>query len=197
MPKAKFSNPEKADVLKDISNALLKDNSAKARNLARSKYPFQFQEKEQRQIAPLQSVKLFLRDGFIDRYSGHRLVFPGLLRLVSKSMPEEFPYQRNWKMSECHIAYYELSPTIDHVMPIARGGADIESNWATTSMLRNSAKANWTLDELGWQLVPPGNLNNWDGLMLLYIELVESRPVFLQDKTLLNFYKLAQRALRA
>lgn len=192
-----FANLEKADILKDISQALLQDHEAKARSLARSKYPFQFQEKAQRQITSLQSVRLFLRDGFIDRYSGHKLVFPGLLRLLSKSMPEEFPYHRNWKMSECHIAYYELSPTIDHVMPIARGGVDSESNWATTSMLRNSAKANWTLDELGWQLVPPGKLTEWDGLMPLYIELVESRPTFLQDATLYNFYKLAQRALQA
>lgn len=31
-------------------------------------------------------------------------------------------------------------------------------------MLRNSAKAHWTLSELGWTLQPPGNVEHWDGL---------------------------------
>ncbi len=190
------STSEKADILREISQVLLKDDLAKARDLARVNYPFQFQKKKSRQITLFQSLKLFLRDGFIDRYSGHKLIFPGLLRLLSKSMPEEFPYHRNWKMNECHIAYYELCPTVDHVIPITRGGEDVESNWVTTSMLRNSAKAYWTLEELGWQLVPPGNLSDWDGLVQLYIELVESQPMFLHDNTLRTFYRLAQRVLQ-
>lgn len=191
-----FSTSEKATTLQEISQALLKGDWAGARSLAQIKYPFQFQEKKSRQITSLKSLKLFLQDGFIDRYSGHKLIFPGLLRLLSKSMPEEFPYHRNWKMTECHIAYYELFPTVDHVIPITRGGVDAESNWVTTSMLRNSAKAQWTLEELGWQLVPPGNLSDWDGLMQLYIELVESQPIFLHDNTLRTFYRLAQRVLQ-
>ncbi|WP_274542836.1 hypothetical protein [Rhodococcus opacus] len=31
-------------------------------------------------------------------------------------------------------------------------------------MLRNSAKAHWTLDELGWSLVAAGASTAWDGL---------------------------------
>ncbi|HEX6641798.1 MAG TPA: HNH endonuclease, partial [Thermoanaerobaculia bacterium] len=59
---------------------------------------------------------------------------------------------------------WELCPTLDHVVPIARGGSDDESNWVTTSMLRNSAKANWTLEELGWTVLPDEQLRKWDGL---------------------------------
>ena len=197
MPKTKSPIPNKADAVETICTALLNGDSVKAQKLARSECPFQFQEKERRQITAIQALKLFWRDGFMDRYSGQRLVFPGILRVLSKRLPKEFPYHRNWKMSECHIAYYELSPTIDHVIPIARGGLDDESNWVTTSMLRNSAKANWTLEELGWKLVPSGNMKNWDGLVHMYIELMESQPKFLQDKTLLNWHKLAQQVLHA
>lgn len=48
--------------------------------------------------------------------------------------------------------YRELFPSIDHLVPAACGGADDESSWISTSMLRNSAKAHWPLDELGWTL---------------------------------------------
>lgn len=51
-------------------------------------------------------------------------------------------------MSECHIVYWELFPTIDHIVPVARGGRNSEENWVSTSMLRNSAKFNGTLEEL-------------------------------------------------
>ena len=95
-------------------------------------------------------TRVFARDGFVDRYSGDKLVFPGtLLRLLSALMPDEFPAHPNWKMSASHVMYWELCPTIDHLVPVARGGADNESNYVTISMLRNSAKAHWTLEELG------------------------------------------------
>lgn len=184
---------EKSDVIENVCTALLKEGKERAQRIAQEEYPFAFCAKEHRKTTPSQAVKLFLRDGFIDRYSGKRLVYPGILRLLSQIMPQEFPYQKNWKMSECHIAYYELMPTIDHVIPVARGGRDDETNLVTTSMLRNSAKANWTLDELGWSLFPTGNLHDWDGLLINYIKLFESQPMLPNDRSLLNWYKLAKK----
>lgn len=119
-------------------------------------------------------VQVFTRDGYVDRYSGQRLIFPGTLRLLSALMPEEFPSHPNWKMSESHLVYWELFPTIDHVVPVARGGSDDKTNWITTSMLKNSAKANWTLDELGWSLFPPGAIEEWDGLTRWFINYTDS-----------------------
>src|SRR5438270_6311700 len=72
-------------------------------------------------------VRVFVRDGFTDRYFGQRLVFPGTLRALSVLFVESFPYHRNWKQSATHPAFYELYPTIDHVIPVARGGLDDES----------------------------------------------------------------------
>jgi len=109
-------------------------------------------------------MEVFIRDGFVDRYNGERLLFPGTLRLLSLVLPEVFPAHPNWKMSESHIMYWELFPTIDHIIPISRGGKDEISNWVTTSMLRNQAKSNWTLDELGWELCEPGRISDWDGM---------------------------------
>ena len=158
-----------SEVIENICQALLKGEKEKAQSLAKANYPFQSQPKPQRKITLFQAVKLFLRDGFVDRYSGQRLVYPGILRFLSQNMPQEFPYQKNWKMSECHVAYYELYPTIDHIIPVSRGGPDDPSNWVTTSMLKNSAKSNWPLEEIGWQLAPRGHLKEWNVVINVYI----------------------------
>jgi hypothetical protein len=42
-------------------------------------------------------------------------------------------------------------------------------------MLRNSAKSNWTLDELGWKLLPPGAISEWDGLPPRFICFLEDQ----------------------
>jgi hypothetical protein len=137
-----------------------------------------------------------MRDGFIDRYSGERLVFPGTLRLLSMRLEDVFPYHPNWKMSETHMAFWELSPTVDHVVPVARGGKDDESNWVTTSMLRNSAKANWTLEELGWQCREIERSPEWDGLLPWFVDYVGSHPD-VRTGRIASWYRVAQQCLTA
>jgi len=110
-------------------------------------------------------VKVFVRDGFTDRYFGEPLIFPGTLRALSVLAPSAFPYHPNWKQSLTHPAYWLHYPSIDHVIPVARGGQDDESNIVTTSMLRNAAKGNWLLSELGWLAERAPIVSGWDGLM--------------------------------
>jgi hypothetical protein len=121
-------------------------------------------------------MRIFVRDGFVDRYSGRRLVFPGALRLLSILLPQQFPFHSNWKSDQCHAAFWELFPTIDHVVPVSRGGPDAEKNWVSTSMLLNGAKANFTLDELGWKLHPANGDNQWDGLSRWFLHQSRQRP---------------------
>lgn len=90
----------------------------------------------------------------IDRNSGERLVNPGILKIVFFYFPNEFPYQQHWKMDACHIAYWELTPSIDRIKPIALVGDDSEENYATKSMMHNLIKNNWTLQQLQWSLHP-------------------------------------------
>ena len=85
--------------------------------------------------------------------------------MLSLLMPKELPYHPNWKQSETHPAFWELCPTIDHVIPIARGGRDDEANIVTTSILRNGAKANWVLEELGWPIERAPVASDWDGML--------------------------------
>src|SRR6187200_768567 len=85
-------------------------------------------------LSNIGKTQLYLRDGFIDRYEGTRLIFPGVLRLLSHLMPLDFPYHSHWKMSACHSLYWNLQPTLDHMVPSPRGGADTPENMVCTSM---------------------------------------------------------------
>ncbi|MFC1627530.1 HNH endonuclease [Gemmatimonadota bacterium] len=96
-------------------------------------------------------------------------------------------------MDETHIAYWELYPTVDHIHPIARGGDNDETNLVTTSQLRNSAKSNWSIDELGWTLHQPGDLTKWDGLMGLSLRYIEMHPKSLEDKLLRKWCNATNR----
>src|SRR5437762_6078187 len=146
---------DKSRVLAGVCEALRSGNPIEASGLLRNGYPFVSVPPARREYGPLDATRVFVRDGFIDRYSGTRLVFPPVLRVISLILPEQFPYHPNWKTDRTHAAFWELGATIDHVVPITRGGVDDESNWVTTSMVKNSAKSNSTLEETGWKLHPP------------------------------------------
>lgn len=184
---------DRAETLSRVLHTVKRGDLPAARDILQSEYPFVPISPESRRYTEVQSLQVFRRDGFLDRYSGKRLVFPGILRLLSRLLPQEFPYHSNWKMAETHPAYWELFPTIDHVIPVARGGSDSESNWVTTSMLRNAAKSNWTLEELDWHLCPAGSLADWDGLTSLFIEMVDADQALLKDNYLRCWYKAAVR----
>ena len=147
-----------------------------ARTTISQEAPFQPYPREKRKYSDGQALAVFRRDGFIDRYSGTRLVFPGTLRLLSLYLPTEFPFHPNWHMAHTHFAYWLLCPTLDHLVPVVRGGVDAEVNWVTTSQLRNSAKGHWLLEELGWQLHPPGRIEDWDGLLGWFLQQVQTDP---------------------
>lgn len=188
---------DKSAAIAAICTALQQDTLDHAATLIRTTYPFLNSTAASRTYTEFEATRLFIRDGFIDRYAGQRLVFTPVLRLISRLLPVDFPFHPNWKMSACHIAYYELAPTIDHMVPIARGGSDDETNWVTTSMLRNSAKANWTLAELGWTLMPAGDFQQWDGLIRWFVSYIADQPQLLQESYFRRWHMAAMRAIAA
>ena len=95
------------------------------------------------------------------------------------------------------MVYWERFPTVDHVMPVARGGADSEENWVTTSMLRNSAKSNWTLEELGWTVRPIDPSTGWDGLIRWFNEYLRERPEHLTDAYIARWHRAAKATVVA
>ncbi|WP_234794261.1 HNH endonuclease [Mycolicibacterium flavescens] len=171
----------KAGVLAEVCAALGAGDSGSARATLRSGYPFEPVERIVRRYSVGQSMKLFMRDGFIDYYTGNRLINPGVLRLLHVVLGDDFPAHPNWKASETHFAFWELFPTVDHLVPVSRGGDDDESNWVTASMLRNQAKAHWTVDDLGWTLPPAGAVEGWDGLSQWLVDYLADKPTVLEE----------------
>lgn len=187
---------QEGEIIRKVCEAISEGDEALSEKIIGNEYPHISVVRNGRKYTKLQSTKIFIRDGFIDRYSGKRLVFPAVLRVLSKLMPTTFPYHRNWKMTDCHISYWQLFPTIDHVVPVARGGDDQESNCVSTSMLRNSAKSNWLLEELGWEIHPKGKVEDWDGLINWFIEYATKSSSILSDAYINKWYKAGIKAIK-
>jgi hypothetical protein len=171
----------KSQVLSNVCSLLELDNKHEASTLLQERYPYSKENNAGRKCTTVEALRVFVRDGFIDRYSGTRLIFPGTLRIISLDLPDEFPYHAHGKTDECHFGFWELFPTIDHKNPVSRSGGDDQKNWVTTSMSKNGSKANFTIDELGWTLFPISRDSNWDGLMSWFSAEVRRRPELLHN----------------
>ena len=182
----------KIEIIEEIVTNIKNNELNRARSIIINDYPFEPFETNHRSYNVKQKMIQFKKDGFVDRYSGDRLLNPGVLKVISLCFPNEFPYHPHWKMSESHIAYWELTPTIDHIYPIAQGGEDNADNWATTSMMHNLIKNNWTLEQLQWKLYPAGDINVWDGLTNMFIEIVDASPNLLKDNYILTWYNVSK-----
>lgn len=185
--------PDRAATIARIGAAVEAGDDRAARAILAADYPFVPLLNQGRHYSIVEMTRVFLRDGFVDRYTGRRLVHPGALRILSLDMPAEFPYHKNGRLDRCHIAFWELFPTIDHIIPVSRGGADDASNWVTTSMTRNAAKANWTLDEIGWTLLSPGDLADWDGMTAWFLRQCDARPALLRNARIRDWRRAARR----
>jgi hypothetical protein len=138
-----------------------------------------------------------VRDGFIDRYTGERLLFPPVLRIISTLLPSDFPFDSHWKASVTHSAYWEVGASVDHLEPVSRGGADDETNWYTTSMMHNFAKMNWTLSDMGWHLHPPGRMADWDGLFGWFLRYTDHHPKLVAKGSMRQWRLAAERSAAA
>jgi hypothetical protein len=183
-------------ILMDVCDAIAREGQDAGGAILRCKLPFTARSAESRKYAHSQCTKIFFRDGFIDRYTGAKLVFPETLRLLSNFFPHDFPYHRNWRMDACHAAYYELFPTVDHKVPITRKGTNDENNLVTTSQLNNSRKANFLIEELGWTLHPQGNPQGWDGLTSWFVGQIQQHNELQSDRSLTQWYRAAEANLR-
>jgi hypothetical protein len=93
---------EKSAVISQVCNALADDEDSVAKSRLRRDYPFAPTAPTARKYGEKESTRVFVRDGFLDRYTGERLIFPPVLRVLSIVLPDEFPYHPNWKTVVTH-----------------------------------------------------------------------------------------------
>jgi 5-methylcytosine-specific restriction endonuclease McrA len=183
------------DVVANACKAVADNEVGTARSLLRRNYPFEVRPRAAREYTKRDMLEVFIRDGFVCRYTDQRLVFVGALRLLSHLCPDEFPYHRNWRTDACHIAYWDLCPTIDHVVAITRDGQDEFENWVTTSMTTNMRMGNAGQRE-------PRDVNalenRWDGLTIWFATQVKDNEALLKTlgSSVREWYRAAN-SLRA
>jgi hypothetical protein len=85
---------------------------------------------------------------------------------------------------------------VDHLIPLARGGVHDMNNWVTTSMMRNLIKSHWKLEDLGWELLPSGRLDAWDGMMGWFLKYTEERDGLLALRAVRDWHSAATRAMK-
>ncbi len=155
-----------AEAVKALAEAsVIADPSAVEAALAAVEY--RIVDIEPRRGVPFaDTVAVFQRDCWTCRYCGGQTIAPPVLRVLSRLHPERFPYHLNWKAGQVHPAYLLLSTSLDHVHPGSRGGSWSErDNLVAACWPCNSAKADFTLEEFGWQLLGETDVrSDWDGL---------------------------------
>ncbi|PGM53832.1 HNH endonuclease [Bacillus sp. AFS053548] len=179
---------DKANIIAKVCDLIESGKKALGEELLNSNYPFKKTEYVKRNYSKADMLSIFIRDRFIDRYSGDKVLLPPVLRILSEIYPNEFPFHPNWKYNECHPAYWDLLPTIDHITPVSLGGKNDKENLVTTSMKRNSAKSNFTLKDLGWDLHPPGNSEDWDGKLSWFLGMIKVYPFLLKIPYIKQWY---------
>ena len=181
--------PEKTSVIIEACNAIMSGSIEDGRKIIAAKYPFCAIKQKRKTIPKSTALRIFIRDGFIDRYSGTALVFPGTLRIVSELMPDVFPYHPHGRLDLCHPAWWYLFPSIDHIVPLAFGGTNDNSNLITTSNLLNMTKKNALLDDLGWTIHPAGDFYKWDGLLSWFVRYIQQDSAVLSCPYIADWYR--------
>lgn len=89
--------------------------------------------RSERGSVPLATKRaIFERDQYRCRLCGLRTIDLDVLKALSRLFPDELPYHPAWKQGVTSPIYWTHSTSLEHVVPIARGGADDETNFATS-----------------------------------------------------------------
>lgn len=125
-------------------------------------------------IPPALALSVFTRDQWHCRYCGQRVVLPAVLRLISKTYPQQFPYHPHGKLDSTHPVY-SSSASVDHLHPYSVDGNNLApENLITACWVCNLRKSNLSLDQLGWTLLPVER-SEWKGLTDLMQPIWEAR----------------------
>jgi hypothetical protein len=205
----------KAEVIEAVCGAILRNRLDHARRLVNAGYrweatgpfdslpvppnlpePFRYAKEETHRKPDLKEssqLRVWRLDGFRDRYSGGRLVFPGTLILLAALLRDVMPFgkRKNGDRRITHQAMTELWPAVDHIIPLTRprelraaqvADPNGDANLATTSIANSWAKGRLLHTEIGWTLHPRPTSIDWDGLTGWFQEYLSRDSTPLEDR---------------
>ena len=120
---------------------------------------------KRRTIPESQKLAIFKGDAFTCRYSHCRrqTIYLPVLKALSAKFPDLLPCNQGWAPTNDHMVYLLYSSSLEHVVPLAQGGADSAENWVTSCYGCNDQKGHLHIEDLGWELTVPA-VSEWDGL---------------------------------
>ena len=125
-----------------------------------------------RSFAARRSAEVYRRDGFQCRYCGRCVMPRPIAELMATLFPEDLAFHTHYKSGCVHPVFWTRVAEADHIFPGSLGGDwDDPMNHATACVACNVRKSNYTLEDLGWQLVAGGRDAGWDGMVALYPKL--------------------------
>lgn len=158
---------------------------------------------KRKSISRTTQIAVFKRDCFVDRYTGEKLIFPGALLLLGEIFPDAFPTPKGsdgWRVGQCHPVYWSLWPTVDHIIPVAKGGSDAMDNLVTTCQIVNSAKGPWTGEEAPAQVrftllpIEDARRTFWHGAYEWFLARMRATPELRgRHRVIDGWYKDAER----
>ena len=129
---------------------------------------------ERRPGVPLAAaIEIFERDCWTCRYCGTKTIPVPVLLVLSSLYPDRFPHYPASAAGREHPAYLLISTSLDHVDRNAQDDRWRDpANLVTSCWLCHFSRADFNLDELGWDLLRDAEVrSDWDGLTGAYPEL--------------------------
>jgi 5-methylcytosine-specific restriction endonuclease McrA len=109
--------------------------------------------------------RVFARDNYTCCYCGRKTIDVAIFKAISQVLPDVFPYHKNWAFDRCHFLYWTHTTSLEHVLPLARGGPNDESNMRAACYECQDAKSDARVEWLGWKPKPiPAGETGWVGL---------------------------------
>ena len=125
-----------------------------------------------------------MRDGFIDRYTGTRLINPGVLRLVHVVLVNDFQAHPHGKLSETHLAFWELFPDRRSCRADQprRARRRVEPGDSVDAEQSGQGPVDGGGPRL--KLHPPGAAAAWDGLSRWLVDYLVANPTVLAQESM-------------
>ncbi len=183
----------RADALVYACLALEAGSVNAAEKIIATGFPFSGYLNDEKPLSEATQLKIFRRDGFVDRFTGQKVFLPPVLTVLSEMLPDVFPNHPNWKRDETHQAHEMFTATVKKIIP--NRPAD-EFNLATAAYKTKAAKANATLEDLGWKILSLEEIADlrWNGMTGWFMNYVDDHRDLLSVPLVARWYKAVQNS---